>query len=134
MLEQRVAVRVDFFQYYAYAAGGDFDESSVDMVNDGILAPGQRGVRIGTGAQAGTVDLTVRILDGPLSLPTGDIGAIASACNLDLPQGALSIRDWGGPAVFEHEFGRPLTCAFLIEVDGRDEAHDHRLRPGPVAS
>ena len=52
--------------------------------------------------------------------------AVASACNLDLPSGAFAIHDWGGPPAFRHDFGRPLTCAILVEVDGRDEAHDHR--------
>jgi hypothetical protein len=123
MIEQHAVVHVD--QYYAYALDGDFDESSVDMAHDGVLAPGTHGVRIGTGAHLGLVDLTVRVLDGALSLPADD-GAIASACNLELPRGALSINHWGGPAVFEHDFGRPLTCALLVEVDGRDVAHDHR--------
>ncbi|SOD95118.1 hypothetical protein [Blastococcus haudaquaticus] len=126
MIERHTMVRADYYQYYALAAGGDFDTSSVDMANDGILAPAEQGVRISTGVQLGDVDLTVRVLDGPLSLPAENPGVIASACTVHLPHGRLAITDWGGPTVFEHEFGRPLVCALLVQVEGRDEALDHR--------
>lgn len=48
-----VAVHVDFYQYYIRGVDGDFDESSVDMANDGILAAGRTGARINTEPMAG---------------------------------------------------------------------------------
>lgn len=132
MTETHTIVNVDFYQYYVYGVGGDFDESSVDMANDGILAPGASGIRVCSGAHMGQAELTVRVTDTSISLPSEDTEAVASACNLDLPSGTLVINSFGGPIVFEHVFGRPLTCGFLVEVHDRDLAHAHRYQPDPA--
>lgn len=131
MGETEVLVRAAYYQYYFYADGGDFDTSSVDYENDGILAPADTGARICSGAHSGKVRLTVRIIDTEIELPLGNKDIVASACNLVLPTGGFSIADWGGPAVFRHDFGRPLTCGLFIEVRDRDAAHDHRYQPDP---
>jgi hypothetical protein len=130
--EIQTRVRVDYYQYYAYGVGGDFDESSVDLANDGILAPGATGVRISTGAHYGEADLTIRVVDKAIALPVGDSDLIASACNMDLPEGVIMICHWGGLDVYQYDFGRPLTCGFFVEVHGRDDAHDHRYEPDPL--
>jgi hypothetical protein len=132
LFETRTTVSVDYYQYYAYGVGGDFNESSVDMVHDGILAPGGTGVRIATGAHMGRAELTVLVGDSPIELPIGDHEVIASACNLDLPRGKIIINSFAGPTVFDHDFGRPLTCGLLVEVRDRDAAYDHRYSPGPA--
>jgi hypothetical protein len=132
MTEHQMIVHVDYYQYYAYGLGGDFEESSVDMVNDGILAPGATGVRISTGAHNGQAALTVRVVDTAIPLPPAGNEVVASACNLDLPTGKVIINSFDGPTVFEHDFGRPLTCGFLVEVHGRDTAASHNYQPGPA--
>jgi len=126
VLETHVTVNAAYYQYYFY--GGDFDTSSVDMVNDGILAPGASGARIATGAHTGHLELTICVVSDPISLPC-DPDAIASACNIELSTGVAQIASWGGPVVFEYDFGTPITCGLLVEVFGRDEAFVHQYEP-----
>jgi hypothetical protein len=125
-LETRVPVHAAYYQYYFY--GGDFDTSTVDMLNDGILAPGARGARIATGAHSGQVELTIGVVEHPIPLPS-DPEAIAAACNVELAAGVAQITDWGGPVVFEHDFGRPISCGLLVQVFGRDEAFARQYKP-----
>ena len=58
-LDTDVTVHAAYYQYYFY--GGDCDTSSVDRVDDGILAPGASRVRIATGAHTEDVELTLRV-------------------------------------------------------------------------
>ena len=125
------AVRTDFYQYYAYGVGGDFDESSVDSAQDGVLAPGLTGVRVSTGAHRGEVDVSATLADGLIAYPS-DPGSVASACNLHLPEGIFTINHFAGRPAYTWGFGRPLTCALLVEVVGRDEANDHNYQPPPA--
>ncbi len=129
-VETDVTVHAAYYQYYFY--GGDFDTSSVDMVNDGILAPGASGARIATGAHTEDVELTVRVVDHPIPLPS-DLEAIAAACNIELTAGVAQITHWGGSVVFEHDFGRPIICGLLVQVFGRDEAFARQYKPESAA-
>jgi len=125
----QLTVDVDFYQYYIYGAT-DFDSASVDALNDGILAPRGCGTRVNSGAHLGKVDVAIRVFDEPIALPTRP-DAVASACNLEVPSGVVIVDHWGGPAAFQHDFGRPLTCGLLVEVYGRDEANAHNYQPEP---
>ena len=120
-----LSVDVDFGQYYGYGVGADFDESSVDAAMDGIAAPGEGGVRFLCLTQSGRVDVSVVVVDEEIVLPPPP-GRVASAFNLHLPTGVFALRDWGGPTVFRHDFGRALRCGIMVEVEQRDEAWLHR--------
>jgi len=133
VIESRFVVRVDYAQYYCYGST-DFVESSVDDAMDGVVGPGDGGVRIHTGVRYGEVSVTVRVIDGPIALPDGG-SVVVSAFNLDVPGGVFAVCDWAGPAVDRHDFGRPLRCGVLVEVYDRDEARErqiHRQEAGPV--
>src|SRR4051794_33491049 len=109
MEEVRTSVRADYYQYYLLAVGAEFDASAVDAVNEGILAPARHGARVSTGVRQGLVELTVRVLDGPIPLPDPD-AVVAAASNLDLSGGVVAVVNWGDArASFLHEFGQPLT-------------------------
>lgn len=123
-------VHADYYQYYAYAAGGDFDQPPLDAANDGIMAPGSDAIRIDTGAHYGEVELTVTVTDRPIRAPDGD-EVVASACNLDLPEGIVTINDFDGSEVFAHDFGQPLRCGFLVQVHDRDAANAANYTAGP---
>lgn len=125
-------VNTDFCQYYASAAGGDFDESSVDAAHDGVIAPGSDGVRIATGTHGGQVELTVTVTDEPILFPAGD-DVVAPAGNLNVADGVIAVHHFAGSAVFVHDFGRALRCGFLIQVHDRDAARSANYRDGHPA-
>jgi hypothetical protein len=130
MTEVRTTVDADYFQYYLEGAGSDFDASSVDMVNDGIVAPARGGARIATGVYLGPVEIVLDVIEADITVPS-DPAIVAAAINIDLPTGVVQVHGWGGRCVFRHDFGTPLTCSALIEVHGRDEARERASRDAP---
>lgn len=124
-------IRADYYQYYV-DGGEDFDESSVDYLTDGLIAPRGCRARINTEFRSGTVPVEVRVQDGPLRLPE-DPGVQAAACSLRVTDGVFAIRGWGEAASFEHSFGTDeLICSILIERRTDPEAHIITISDQPM--
>jgi hypothetical protein len=109
-------LHASYYQYELQDRLADPDYAALGDTRDGVLGTDGRCISITTGTHTAAIPVIFTVAEH-LPIPEG----VASACDLWLADGQLSLLHWGGGSAHAHSFGRPTRCRILVEVAMRDD-------------